>query len=80
MELKREKFCEEKIEKLKKHLEFYHSKGKSIEYEIVVDNFKTVRRTNEPSHFDNYKLFLGRDTRELMVRLFTGKRCDLKVV
>ncbi|MBX9852068.1 MAG: hypothetical protein K2X86_09950 [Cytophagaceae bacterium] len=78
MGLKKEKFTEEKIEKLKKYIERYHSIGQAIEYEIVIDNFKTVRRTDDPSLFDDYKLFLVKDTREILIRLFTGKsnNCD----
>jgi ferredoxin-fold anticodon binding domain-containing protein len=78
MAIKKERFSEEKIEKLKKHLEFYHEKGQAIDFEIIIDGFKTVRRTVDPSDFDVYKTSIEEDTKEVTVRLFTGKsnNCD----
>ena len=78
MSIKKERFSEEKILKLKKHLEFYHEKGSPVDFEIMIDGFKTVRRTGDPSDFDIYKTSIEEDTKEMTVRLFTGKsnNCD----
>ena len=76
--IKKEKYSDERIEKIKKHLIFYQSIGESIDYEILIDDFKIVRRTNNPAYFDNYKLSLEKDTKEILVRLYTGQSnyCD----
>jgi hypothetical protein len=76
--IKKEKYSEERIEKIKKHLIFYQSIGEPIDYEILIDDFKIVRRTNNPAYFDNYKLSLEKDTKEILVRLYTGQsnNCD----
>lgn len=60
------------------HLAFYHSIGEAIDYEILIDDFKIVRRTNNPVYFDNYKLSLEKDTKEILIRLYTGQSnyCD----
>ncbi len=53
MGIRKEKYSEEKISRLKKYLELYHNLGKPVDYEIVVDQFKIERRTDDLVCFDN---------------------------
>lgn len=70
--ISREKFSQAKIEKIKDYLRIYYQKGTPIDYEIIVDGFKAVRRTSDPEMFDMYENFVSGDTRSIEVLLFTG--------
>lgn len=78
MGIRKEKFSEEGIIRIKTHLLFYQEKSNPIDYEIEVDQFKAVRRTNDPEFFDYYKTFLDENTSEILIRLYCGKSncCD----
>lgn len=67
-----ERYEQAKIEKLIQYLRFYSEKGQPVDYEILIDNFKAVRRTNDPENFLIFKNFIAADTRVMQVLLFSG--------
>lgn len=67
-----ERYEQAKIEKLIQYLRLYSEKGQPIDYEILIDNFKAVRRTNDPENFLMFKNFITTDTRFIQVLLFSG--------
>jgi hypothetical protein len=67
-----EKYEQAKIEKLIQYLRFYSKKGQPVDYEILIDNFKAVRRTNDPENFLIFKNFITADTHVMQVLLFSG--------
>lgn len=68
----KEKYEQAKIEKLVQYLQLYHQKGQPVDYEILVDGFKAVRRTSDPDMFSMFENFVTADTRSIEVLLFTG--------
>jgi hypothetical protein len=68
----KERYDPRKIERLSDHLRLYYEKGQPIDYEIIVDGFKVVRRTNDPSLFSMYEEFIDGDTKNMEVLLYTG--------
>ena len=68
-----EKFSREKMELVKDHLEDQKSMSEPVDYEIAIDNFKVVRRTNDVSRFDKYERYLTNDSRKVEVLIFTGQ-------
>jgi FtsZ-binding cell division protein ZapB len=68
----KEKYEQAKIDKLVQYLRLYHQKGQPVDYEILVDGFKAVRRTSDPDMFSMFENFVTADTRSLEVLLFTG--------
>lgn len=68
----KEKYEQAKIDKLVQYLRLYHQKGQPVDYEILVDGFKAVRRTSDPDMFSMFENFVTADTRSIEVLLFTG--------
>jgi len=68
----KEKYEQKKIDNLLQYLRLYHDKGQPIDYEILVDGFKAVRRTSDPDMFTMFENFVTADTRSIEVLLFTG--------
>jgi hypothetical protein len=68
----KEKYEQRKIDNLIQYLRLYHQKDQPIDYEILVDGFKAVRRTNDPDMFSMFENFVTADTRSIEVLLFTG--------
>ncbi|MFN8343190.1 MAG: hypothetical protein U0V64_16130 [Cyclobacteriaceae bacterium] len=68
----KEKYEQKKIDNLIQYLRLYYDKGQPIDYEILVDGFKAVRRTNDPDMFTMFENFVTADTRSIEVLLFTG--------
>lgn len=68
----KERYEPRKIERLSEHLRLYHEKGQPIDYEIIVDGFKVVRRTNDPSLFSMYEEFIDGNTKNMEILLYTG--------
>ena len=54
----KQKYTQEKIDKLLDYLNLYKDKDQSIDYEILVDGFKAVRRTSDPEMFNIYDNFV----------------------
>jgi len=68
----KEKYEQKKIDNLVHYLRLYSQKGQPIDYEILVDGFKAVRRTNDPDMFSMFENFVTADTRSIEILLFTG--------
>jgi hypothetical protein len=68
----KEKYEQKKIDNLIQYLRLYYDKAQPIDYEILVDGFKAVRRTNDPDMFTMFENFVTADTRSIEVLLFTG--------
>ena len=68
----KEKYEQKKIDNLLQYLRLYYEKGQPIDYEILVDGFKAVRRTNDPDMFTIFENFVNADTRSIEILLFTG--------
>lgn len=68
----KEKYEQQKIDNLVQYLRLYHQKGQPIDYEVLVDGFKAVRRTSDPDMFSMFENFVTADTRSIEVLLFTG--------
>jgi hypothetical protein len=68
----KEKYDPKKVERLEEHLRLYYDKGQPIDFEIVVDGFKVVRRTNDPNMFAMYENFVDADTKSIEILLYTG--------
>ena len=67
-----ERYKQAKNEKLIQYLRLYSEKGQPDEYEVLIDNFKAVRRTNDPENFLMFRNFVSEDTRAIQVLLFSG--------
>jgi len=68
----KEKYEQKKIDNLLQYLRLYHDKDQPIDYEILVDGFKAVRRTSDPDMFTMFENFVTADTRSIEILLFTG--------
>jgi FtsZ-binding cell division protein ZapB len=68
----KEKYEQKKIDNLLHYLRLYHDKGQPIDFEILVDGFKAVRRTSDPDMFTMFENFVTAETRSIEVLLFTG--------
>jgi hypothetical protein len=68
----KEKYDPMRVEKQQEYLRLYSEKGRPIDYEVIVDGLKAVRRTNDPEDFMDYQRFIGADTKTVEVVFFTG--------
>jgi hypothetical protein len=64
-------YTTEKLLKVKRLLEKAREKNAPRYYEIMVDGFKVVQRTNDLSDFDSHEEFVDEDTREVVVLLYS---------
>ncbi len=70
--LGKEKYSPEEVERIYEYLSVYHEKEQPIQYEIIVDNFKAVRRTEDLSMFHVFEKFVKPKTRSVEFILYTG--------
>lgn len=68
----KEKYDPNKVERLAEHLRLYQEKGQPIDYEIVVDGFKVVRRTSDPGMFSMFENFVDANTKSMEILLYNG--------
>ena len=68
----KEKYSADKIEKLQQYLDAYAEKGQPIDFEIIVDGFRAVRRTNDPGMFEMFERFVTADTKSVEVIFYQG--------
>lgn len=68
----KQKYTQEKADKLLDYLKLYHEKGMPIDYEILVDGFKAVRRTNDPEMFTMFESFVTPDSKAVEILFYTG--------
>jgi hypothetical protein len=68
----KQKYTQEKIDNLYVYLQLYKEKGNPIDYEILVDGFKAVRRTADPEMFYVFEKFVAPDSKAIEVLFYTG--------
>jgi len=67
-----EKYEQRKIDRLLDYLRIYQEKGKPIDFEIIVDGFKAVRRTSDLEMFTMYENYVDADSKSVEFILYTG--------
>lgn len=70
--LSKQKYDPLKVSKLAEVLRLHHEKGNAMDYEIILDGLKVVRRTSDPQLFSLFENFVSADTRLLEVVLYPG--------
>jgi hypothetical protein len=68
----KEKYDQRKVDRLHDHLKIYFEKGRPIDFEIIVDGFKVVRRTSDIEMFGLYENHVDGDTKSLEILLYSG--------
>jgi hypothetical protein len=66
------KFDQHKIDSLKRYLQREAEKGRTKDYEIIIDGFRVVSRTDDINEFDDYEQELKGDTRNISILIFDG--------
>jgi hypothetical protein len=61
-----------KIEIIKRMLEKQSTKGSPLFYEVFVDNFKVVMKTNDIAEFDSYEDVMNNDTKYIRINTFSS--------
>lgn len=64
-------YTTDKLLKVKRLLEKAKERNTPRYFEIVVDGFKVVQRTNDLSEFDSHEEFVDDDTREVVILLYS---------
>jgi len=67
-----EKYEQRKVDRLADHLKIYAEKERPIDFEIIVDGFRAVRRTNDLEMFTLYENYVDADTKSIEFILYTG--------
>lgn len=66
------KFDQHKIDSLKRYLQREAEKGRTKDYEIIIDGFRVVSRTDDITEFDDYEQEIKSDTRNISILIFDG--------
>lgn len=72
MPLVEEKFDQHKIDSLKRYLLRERENNRIKDFEIIVDSFKVVSRTNNIEEFEDYEQEIKENTRNLSILIFDG--------
>jgi len=72
MPLIEEKFDQHKIDSLKRYLLREAEKGRKKDFEIMVDGFRVVSRTDGVEEFDDYEQEIKDTTRNVSILIFDG--------
>jgi|GEM_PF-1192859 len=67
-----ERYDQNKIDSLKRYLKREADKGRPRDYEIIVDGFKIVSRTDEVNEFDDYEEEIKDNTRNIAILIYDG--------
>jgi hypothetical protein len=76
MPLLEERFDQHKVDSLKRYLQREADKGRARDYEIIIDGFKVVSRTNEVNEFDDYEQEIRDTTRNLSILIYDGDKTN----
>jgi FtsZ-binding cell division protein ZapB len=68
----KEKYEQRKVDRLADHLKIYYEKGQPIDFEIIVDGFKVVRRTSDIGMFGMYENYVDADTKSIEFLFYSG--------
>ena len=74
MPLIEERYDQHKIDSLKRYLQREAEKGRARDYEIIIDGFKVVSRTNDVNEFDGYEEEIRDTTRNLSILIYDGDK------
>jgi hypothetical protein len=72
MPLIEHKFDQHKIDSLKRYLQREAEKGRAKDYEIMIDGFRVVSRTDDMTEFDDYEQEIKDNTRNISILVFDG--------
>lgn len=72
MPLIEEKFDQHKIDSLKRYLQREMEKNRPKDFEIIVDGFKIVSRTENVEEFEDYEQEIKDSTRNISILIFDG--------
>ena len=67
-----EKYSEQKIDNLYNYLQNSKEQGEAEDYEIFVDAFKVVKRTNDLARFESYSNFIQPETKAVTIVIYDG--------
>lgn len=67
-----ERYDQNKIDSLKRYLKREADKDRTRDYEIIVDGFKVVSRTNDLEEFDDYEEEIKDNTRNIAILIYDG--------
>lgn len=67
-----EKYSEQKIDNLYNYLQSSKEQGEPEDYEIFVDAFKVVKRTNDLARFESYTNYIQPDTKTVTIVIYDG--------
>lgn len=70
MPIQFDKFDQQKIDRLKSHLESLAGKGAPKFYEIFVDGLKAVPKTDETKEFEGYEDYMTPDTNQIKIVIY----------
>ena len=76
MPLIEEKYDQHKIDSLKRYLQRESEKGRQKDYEIIVDGFKVVSRTDDVSEFEDYEQEIKDTTRNISILIYDGSNTN----
>lgn len=72
MPIQFDKFDQQKIDRIKTHLETQAGKGSAKFFEIYVDSLKAVQKTDEPKEFDGYENYMTSGTNEIKIVIYNS--------
>src|SRR5665213_2393115 len=67
-----ETYSQQKIDNLFQYLQSSKEQGEAEDYEIFVDSFKVVKRTNDISCFESYANYIQPQTKTLTILIYDG--------
>ena len=67
-----ERYDQNKIDSLKRYLKREADKSRPRDYEIIVDGFKVVSRTDDVNEFDDYEEEIKDNTRNIAILIYDG--------
>lgn len=67
-----EKYSEQKLDNLYNYLQSSKEQGEPEDYEIFVDAFKVVKRTNDLSRFESYSNYVQPETKTITIVIYDG--------
>ena len=74
MPLLEERYDQNKVDSLKRYLQREAEKGRARDYEIIIDGFKVVSRTNDVNEFEDYEQEIRDTTRNLSILIYDGDK------
>lgn len=72
MPIQFDKFDQQKVNRLKAHLDSQAEKGSPKFYEIFIDSLKAVQKTDDPKEFEGYEDYMTSETQELKIIIYNS--------